>query len=284
MEFLLWGVAVGMVLFTAWILDKASMASTHFDSALESFALVMMASMFGGGLVYLSYPGSFGAEVAVWLNMGAMSAGLVPVFGIGVRNLLAGPKKQRTMSAVEAYRHPKPLRFAIAALVVGNELLMGSTLLDLNGLARTGLVKGFEVAVASYWFLVPMGLEMLLTAYLLRRITGEPLSKVMLLQGLNMLLVPTWMSGVGRQIFVVSWAVTMAFPLFYLFTGLYRGLKMAPSLRIYLIVLLATDAFESAGLVLWLSGASILIYEASILAQMYAFFYVISDPWGPSAG
>ena len=52
----LWLLAIPMAYTSAWLLKKASNAKSSLDNAIVFYILVMMASMFGGAVLYYLVP------------------------------------------------------------------------------------------------------------------------------------------------------------------------------------------------------------------------------------
>jgi len=68
-----------MACLVAWIVKKGINARTSLDYAYVSFLLVMMASMFGGAVIYLLNPNVIGIVEAVAVNMVVMTVCILPV-------------------------------------------------------------------------------------------------------------------------------------------------------------------------------------------------------------
>jgi hypothetical protein len=75
----LWLLAIPMAYTSAWLLKKASNAKSSLDNAIVFYILVMMASMFGGAVLYYLVPTITGIDEALGLNMIVMSVGVIAV-------------------------------------------------------------------------------------------------------------------------------------------------------------------------------------------------------------
>ncbi|MEM3670920.1 MAG: hypothetical protein QW767_04145 [Thermoprotei archaeon] len=272
--------AASMAAFTVWIIKRSSMSKSLLDSAVNSFALGMMGSMFAGGLIYLVYENSFGAQLAVWLNMAVMSGGLVPVVGIGVKMMLNGPKRRADVSSLEFYRQPLPVKAIIPMLILLNELFMSSVLaVGSSGYSSRSLIAAVGSAIPSYWFILPMAAEMIISSLSLTNILGSQKTRLLLMQGVNMALVPTWQPQYFQGPFMVAWAATMGAPFLAVIGKKGRELLQQQNLRRYLIFLLVLDLFEATGFLIWIARSEILFFEIGVASQMLLFFYALIDPW-----
>jgi hypothetical protein len=63
----------------AWLLKRASVARSSLDKSIVCYLLVMMASMFGGAVLYFLDPGTTGIDEALGLNMIVMTVAIIAV-------------------------------------------------------------------------------------------------------------------------------------------------------------------------------------------------------------
>ncbi len=208
-----------------------------------------------------------------------MSASVVVVFASFLREV-----RRREQGAPATSAGPSSgFVGAVLVLVLLNELLMGWTFsLAAGGLApgvSAGFVPLFSAVVTSPWFLFTMAAEMLLTAVFLRDHLPVSVRVVLVSQSVLMALSPpaldnpTW---AALSIYVGSAVMIGLFV--YLMEFIYRHRQISPALSNYLVRLLAVFSAMMAGLFLWLSYGSVLLFAASVLVEMVLFFQAVLHP------
>jgi hypothetical protein len=280
---LLWAIAAGMALVTAFLIKWAAEARTPLRAATVVFLLMMMVGMLAGAAVYYIHPGGTSLVEGFWVASALMSVSVVTVF------LTFLEEARLRLAGGEPYTSP-PLRakrtfvVSIVGLVLVNELLMGwtfsaaaGTALFGSGVGAAGALNLLSTVVVSPWFLFTMATEMAVTTFLLRRRIPKVLYRVLLVQSLIMFLSPTALtygSWVGFSICASSAA--MIGLVIYLMEFIYRHRQLDLVFSRYMVVLLAIYAGMMAGQFLWLYyGGWTVVFALSIAAEMILFFAAI---------
>ncbi len=282
---ILGGVAATMATITAVLVKWAAEARTRTSAAVVLFLLGMMIAMLGGALLYFLHPGSTGLVEGLWLASGAMSLTVFPVVVTFLRDAQAR-FEQKEAYRPPALRSPGLFVLAILGLVVLNEFLMGWTF----QLAAGSLVPSdasspltiLALGVDSPWFILPMAVEMGLSAYFLRHLLPRPFCRLLWLQaGLMVLSPPAFGAGPAATPVTVAGGAAMIVLIIYVMELIYRDRQLDPGTYRYLPALLAIYALMMAGLYLWLINGNGLLFALSILLEMALFFEAVlrSEPF-----
>ncbi len=277
----LWFLALGMAAVAAYVIRRATIASSPFDVVLVLFLLGMMGSMAGGFLLYESSPGVVSLEVALFSGMWVMVIGL----GYLLATLVADRKWE------EGRRLSLPFRASVIVGALTLELVMSFALAiaagDLPVPARSAPIYTLlGSGLASKWFLLPMALEMGLSVWLARRDIPTFLLVVLSLQPLIMLLSPTafpaltyWVVG---SVLAGGSAMTIVFV--FVMESFYRRPSLSRPIFEYLVVLCFIFAAMMAGLSLWTYNGMVGLFALGLVAEMALFFNAILLPDRLSAG
>jgi polyferredoxin len=269
-------IAALMAITTALLIRWAADALTVASAALVLFLLAMMVAMLGSALYYFLAPGPGALVRALWAASAAMSASVFPV----LRAFLGDARRRAEMGpAFVPARLERRTTFAVAVLtfVVVNEFLMGWTFQLAAGTLTVGAVHSVADALAagvnSPWFLVPMALEMGLSAFLLRGALPRSFVVLLGLQAAVMALSPPAFVALGGLTLVIAAGSGLMIALVVvLMEYLYRHRQFAPVVAAYLPALLAIYAVMMAGLYVWLVDGSGLLFAVSVLLEMILFF------------
>jgi polyferredoxin len=279
---ILGGLAASMATITAVLVKWAAEARTRTSAAVVLFLLGMMVAMLGGALLYFLHPGSTGLVEGLWLASGAMSLTVFPVVLTFLKDA------QARMEQKEAYR-PTPLRspatfaLGILGLVVLNEFLMGwtfqlaaGTLVPADASSPLNLLT---LGVDSPWFILPMAVEMGLSAYFLRHLLPRPLCRLLWLQAALMVLSPpAFGAGLAVTPVTVAGSAGMIALIIYVMELIYRDRQLDPGIYRYLPALLSIYALMMAGLYLWLVYGDGFAFALSVLLEMALFFEAVVRP------
>jgi polyferredoxin len=271
----LWLVAGGMAVLTAWLLKRGSTMKTVTDAGIVLFLLAMMASMFVSSVVYLYDPTFVALFVLVALNMVAMSIGIIPIF-------MAFAKGDKQLDETRVGGRVSSRAIVIAAIVVLaliSEAFMGWTFALISGAASTTTQSAFSALVYSmstYWFIFTMAGEMAVTLYLVGR-NFPPVFRLLVgVQIFVMLLTPTaianslwsyWTLWANGAVMIVAVVVMLEF--------LFRNRSPAAGASNYVLRLIGAYALMMAGLFLWLLDGDILLFVMSVVAEMAIYFNIV---------
>lgn len=269
-EVVLWPIAVGMVYVIALTIKWAVNAQRSLDASLVFFVLLMMAAMFGGVVIYFSSPGTGTLLIAAWLNLGLMSVGLIPVFVTFLSDIEKGNQRFAPL------RNRRMFHVTVIALALVNEFLMGWGF-NLISAGRFGFtVGGLSDIISSYWFVVPMSLEMLLASLMLRKELNSPFLLLFVFQSALMFLSPpivanrTWISS---SIYAGAALMTVFYVGVYHF--LYTHKQVSIAVSNYVLMLLGIYSVMMAGLLFWQLDGSTAVFSLSIVLEMVVYFNAV---------
>ncbi|MGA8303641.1 MAG: hypothetical protein WA691_09305 [Thermoplasmata archaeon] len=280
---LLWAIAVGMALVTAFLLKWAAEARTPLRAAAVVFLLLMMVGMLAGAAVYYLHPSTTSLVEGFWVASALMSVSVVTVF-------IAFLEEARLRITAGEQFTPPPLRskrtfvVSIVGLVLLNELLMGwtfsaaaGTAVLASGGAAIGAINLLSAVVVSPWFLFTMAIEMAVTTFLLRHLIAPALYRVLLIQSLIMFLSPTALAyGDWVAFSICAASAAMIGLIIYLMEFIYRHRQLDLVFSRYAVALLAIYGAMMVGQFLWLSyGGWPVVFALSIAAEMVLFFAAI---------
>jgi polyferredoxin len=286
----LWPIAALMAWVTAVLIRWAAEARTAVAQAVVGFLLAMMVAMFGGATIYFFQPGPGALAEGLWLAGALMAVSVFPLFSAFLREVTARAK------AGEGYVPPSvegaPAFVAVVvALVLGNELLMGTTFTlasgapVVGGAGVLGTLTALANVVDSSWFLFTMALEMGFTAYLLRARLPPAARVVLLAQALLMFLSPPALSDPGWRLAAIGLSSAGMIALFvFAMEHLYRHRTLEGGFARYLERLLAVYAVMMAGLYLWLADGTPLLFALSVVLEMVLYFEAVAAPRKLGAG
>ena len=269
---LYWGVTIAMVYIIARVLKWCASISDQLDALLALFVLAMMASMFGGAVVYFWSPSSTSLLIALLINTVVMITVFLPILSALLK---AAASPERTSAPLRSRAWFTGL---VISLTLLNEFFMGWTFNLLSGIPKPsfGLLSTpeyFSQIISSYWFVFPMALEMVLTSVMLRSRIRVDIILLVGMQSAIMLFTPTaipshaWgfisaFLGSALMNVLFGWVYLDA----YLRGGLERGLE-SYVLRLFLIY-----ALMMGGLYMWSSDGELGVFALSVVLEMVLYF------------
>jgi polyferredoxin len=278
--------AAAMAAVTAGLIAWSADATHPLRAAVFAFLLAMMAAMLAGAVVYFQDPGAPSLLLALWLSGGLMSVSVFPLFAVFVREA----RRAAVPRAEPAGWASAPPGFValIAALVLGNEFLMGWAFSLAAGAALPAavpLVPFLVSVVLSPWFLFTMAAEMGLTVLLLRHRLPRPVLAIFLTQAAIMLLSPPALGTPGWTAISILGSSALMIGLFvYLFEFLYRNRQFSRSLSTYLVEVLAVYALMMGGLFVWQYFGDGTGFALAVVLEMVVYFVAVLRPDGFARG
>ncbi len=254
--------------------DRAALEhATTLASAYVLYFLVMMASMFTIGFVYLIVSGPLGLELGLIVGTAIMTAGTIPILRRTARtNAMVNPLRSNMLKSYS-------VRGLLISLVLFNELLMGWAFVIASGtpsIPAGGFfspIESFATIVGSDWFIFTMVLEMMLTIYLLRNDFQKGFIPVFILQSVVMLLAPMAIEdSVWKSFSIYTGSAAMIVLLILVFEFLYKQRMLNGPTRGYLLSLVTLYAVMMAGLFVWLIEGNLLLFSISIIGEMALYF------------
>jgi polyferredoxin len=306
----LWIIAVPMAFITSLLVKRAIYAKSRPDIALVLYLLVTMASMFGGGVIYLLSPSIASIVEALGFNAILMIGGAIVLLHnwtersldeeiqrIAVSNSQEGSTETSAQSVQSARAYPLSvsLRVSAISLILLNEFLMGWAFVLASGSSTSIDISTFSRVVGSDWFIFTMVLEMIFSVYMLRRDLPRSFFIIVLAQSVVMFFAPTALSNsswVTLSIYLGS--ISMIGLLIFLYEYLFKTRIITNTVRVYFLGLLGIYAAMMAGLFVWIMQGNALLFVLSIIGEMVLYFGLIlsknsietskskswlSDPW-----
>ncbi len=272
---LLWLAAAGMTFAVSLLIKWAATARRPIDGWYVAFLLSMMATMLAGVVAYFSAPGIGGLIEAVEVNMLGMMVALLPIFWL----LVAGsPGEFDTAGPAAPLRDRRVYMLVAIPLILANEVLMGWAFQLMTGPPAASMPVWAYVAgsVSSYWFLFTMSFEMALTTYFFRREVPRGMLAAFAFQSVIMFLSPTALTAdPWRGYSTALGSVAMSLFFMWLFRRLLDEEGVGARSLSYLLRLSAVYVLMMLGLYLWGTGGGVLLFSASILAEMTIYFGAI---------
>lgn len=251
--------------------------ATALANAYVLYFLVMMASMTAVGFLYIIIGGNSGLEWGLAVATGIMMAGTIPILLRSARSSSALALRRVRTNLLKSYS----VRGLIISLVLFNELLMGWAFVLASGspsLLNTGsfaqnAVNSFATIVGSDWFIFTMGLEMMLTIYMLRNDFVKNLIPIFVLQAAVMVFAPTAIisaSWHSASIYVGS--IAMVGLMILVLEHIFKNRLLNSATRAYFLILMSLMALMMGGLFEWILQGNSLLFVCSILGEMILYF------------
>jgi polyferredoxin len=272
-------VALSMAIATAYLIWALVESRSRVRAWIGFYLLAMMGEMWVAAIVYLSAPSASSLIAGLAVSGALMIASLVPL-------AVALGRSRRTGTGATTIG-PSPISLGLgaaiglAALVLGNELLMSWGLL----LATGGLPAGgaslvvFSGVVNSPWFLFTMAGEMLLSAVMLRKRVSRVLFVFLLVQSAIMLFSPTALGGTTWPALAIYVSSALMIGLFvYLFEYIYRHRQFAPAFGSYLVELVSVYGLMMAGLFVWQYFGDGTTFAISVVMEMVVVYVALARP------
>ncbi|MHB2037359.1 MAG: 4Fe-4S binding protein, partial [Nitrososphaerales archaeon] len=251
--------------------------ATALANAYVLYFLVMMASMTAIGIVYVTVSGTTGLELGLIVGTGIMTAGTISILRRSARSHSAFDSRRTGSKLIKSYF----VRGVIISLVVFNELLMGwafvlasgTPAIPSGGFSPQNFIAAFTTVVGSDWFIFTMGLEMMLTIYMLRRDFQKSFVPIFLLQTIVMLFAPTAIiNPMWRSASIYLGSAAMIGLLVIIFEYMYKERLLNDSVRKYLFALISLYGVMMTGLFIWITQDNSLLFVVAILGEMILYF------------
>lgn len=280
-EAILWAIAVSTAYITAILAKKLTEAEGMMQFGYSFFLLTVLAGMPAAALGYLYVPNFIGAFWAVWINMGFMAVGLIPMI-YGFMLGLSDYSGANRYSKIRLGSWPW-VRWSVIFLIILNEFMMGWAFLLINGAPLvTGqftllrALEGFGSIVSSSWFVFSMAIEMGVSLFLFRKSFPRTPFFILVLQALIMMLTPTAIENAAWQeaaIYGSSIAMTILFII--LFDYLYKNNRLNAGFSNYIVALVGIYGLMMGGLFAWEITGDTVVFSVAILSEMFLYFGMI---------
>lgn len=241
----------------------------------------MMTGMLIGPFIYLTLPYSISVAGGAEISLVSMTVLVIPALVVFMNDALI-QREERGRLFMHAY---------VAFTVIFDEILM-STVFNLVvnpqtylHLLHTDPASFVWTALASYWFVFPMGMEMLLTTLFLRSQFSSHVKVILLTQASLMIMVPTAIMNNAWEIATIylSGAVMTIF-FIYMFEYLYRKHAMKVHLGAYVLMLLLSYSSMMAGIFFWIVAGNYVVIALAMLVDMLVYLSAALNRSWLSAG
>ncbi len=228
----------------------------------------MMTGMLIGPLIYFALPDSISTAGGAEISLVSMTVLVIPALIVFMNDVLA-QREERSRFYMQAY---------VAFSVIFDEILMSLVFnlvvspQDYLNLLHSNLFSFVWTAIASYWFVFTMGLEMLITILFMLSELSSHLRVVLLTQASLMIIMPTaimiyaWKIG---TIYLSGALMTVFF--IYMFEYLYRKQSMKVHLGVYVLLLLLSYGAMMAGIFFWIVMGNYAVIALAMLVNMLVY-------------
>ncbi|MEM0156084.1 MAG: 4Fe-4S dicluster domain-containing protein [Thermoplasmataceae archaeon] len=242
--------------------------------------LAMMNGMLVGPFIYLWFSGTISLERVAEFSVATMTVEMIPFLSLFLAKTLNG-----TPSGSSRF-----LRVFVIFFVIVDEIIMS---IEFGAFSQHSLslintrYPLFIVAssVTSYWFVIPMSIEMAISSILLRKSFSKFLFFVLVSQSAIMLLTPAaFQSQFWSTISIYLSASVMTAIFIVVFEYLYRVQHIKKRVGNFLILLLLAYSIMMAGVFVWLIGQSPYLLSAGSIFEMIVFLTLVLNPERSTAG
>ncbi len=263
--------AAAMASFGAFVIWLGSRSRRRFDRALVLVLVAMMVSMSGGALLYETLPPLLGIEIAIFLSMWIMVAGIGYLVGQLLEPENAPPPTPRGLAT---------FRGIVIAGGLGTEAMLGLALALASGsfALRGGPGVALAALLTSAWFLLPMTLEMALSFLLIRKELPTFAAALLGLQPALMALSPTLAPAGSSTALVVAGGAVMTVLFVLIMEYFTRHRSLQSGVFGYVTVVLGVYAVMMAGLFLWQYDGNPALFALSVVLEMVLFFDAVLSP------
>ena len=243
------------------------------------YFLVMMASMTAVGLVYIFDTAIEG------LNIGLVLGNVIMIPGIVMILRYASKHPGYAIEPPSQVNPSKKLgRWTLVFLVLLNEFAMGwafalasGNLATANG-SLAGIASTLNYVTGSDWFLFSLSFEILFSIYMLRSYFSIDFIRIVCLQCLTLIFVPTAIGGyLWSTTSIIAGVLIFVGLLFLSFIPLRDGQVGSQNIRKYLRTVWVLDALAVIGLLLWVLYRIDLVLFACLIGEAVLYFNSILE-------
>jgi len=251
--------------------------SVKISSGYVVYILVMMASMTVTEIFYTINTALTGLEEGLIAGTVIMTAGVIFILWYSSRH---STKIKSSVVENSQSTRSKFVRSTLISLIMVNEFMMGwlFTLVSgtpkIYGATLPQITESTFTSVAgSDWFLFTMALEIILSIYMLRNAFSRNFVRIVCLQSLAILFVPTAINA-------PLWVELSTCPDSVILVGLvlaYKNSLNDQPVRKYSLVLLVLYSLMLVGFLLWAVQGNALLLLLSIIGEMVLYFNTIIE-------
>ncbi len=238
----------------------------------------MMTGMFVGPLVYLYAPGSLTVAGAAEVSLAGMAFLIIPFLFVFLRDVTSG-NQLRARKGFLAYIAVSVLLDEVLMSLVFNMLLLGTIFVDSM---HSDPLNAIFLSISSYWFVVPMSIEMFLTILFIFRDLKKQMILTFGFQAAIMLFSPAaFQNAYWAAVSIYLSGSLMTAYFVFAFEYLYRKQSIRSGFARYLLLLILAYAAMMAGVFDWQAYGSTAILSAGMLLNMLIYLYAVLP--GPGA-
>ena len=253
----------------------ARTADNHVRRMFAYVLLDMMTGMVLGPFILLAYPGRITVPDTIEITFITMAVLLAPSMAYFLRAIM-----QDSIAGSRNF-----IVVFTAFFIIFDEIVMS---LDFNlflspvkfhNLLFTDTLSSVAYSVSTYWFVIPMGIEMVLSILYVRRSLGSFSIVIFSVQAVSMILAPAAFKAtlwVPVAVYL-SGAVMTGFFVF-LFEHLYRKMSIHQNALRYLLYLLTAYSVMMAGVFLWMAYHTYLGIAAGMIFDMIIYIRAATYP------
>ena len=253
----------------------ARTADNHVRRMFAYVLLDMMTGMVLGPFILLAYPGRITVPDTIEITFITMAVLLAPSMAYFLRAIM-----QDSIAGSRNF-----IIVFTAFFIIFDEIVMS---LDFNlflspvkfhNLLFTDTLSSVAYSVSTYWFVIPMGIEMVLSILYVRRSLGSFSIVIFSVQAVSMILAPAAFKAtlwVPVAVYL-SGAVMTGFFVF-LFEHLYRKMSIHQNASRYLLYLLTAYSVMMAGVFLWMAYHTYLGIAAGMIFDMIIYIRAATYP------
>ncbi len=237
------------------------------------YFLVMMASMTAVGAVYIFDTATEGLSIGLVLGNVIMIPGIVLILRY------ASKHPGHTGEPSQVYASKRFGRWTLVFLLLLNEFVMGwafalasGNLATANG-SLLGVASTLNYVTGSDWFLFSLSFEILFSIYMLRRFFSTDFIRIVCLQSLMLIFVPTAIDGYyWSTSCIIAGVLIFASFLIISFRPLRDRQPGSQNVRKYLRTVLVLDVLIVIGLLLWALDRIDLVLFACLFGEAVLYF------------
>ncbi|PSN98234.1 hypothetical protein B9Q11_02625 [Candidatus Marsarchaeota G2 archaeon ECH_B_SAG-F08] len=190
MNVALWLFPIG----TSYVLSRVIRQCVDAQKAIKAsflfFTLILLCALYLGASIYLMKPSFDSLVIAIWINLGALTLGLLPLFRAFIKSYLVEKSES-------VWVNKNLFNVGVIFLVFFNNFLV-SLVLELTTGLKSFTLSTFIQIIKSMWFTVTMFFQISFTTVLLREELRKPVLYTALLQALSIALLPPLFKFLGE--------------------------------------------------------------------------------------
>ena len=235
----------------------------------------MMTGMVLGPFILLAYPARISVADAIEISFITMA-------------VLVAPSMAYFLKAIMQNSSPGSRNFIIgftAFFIIFDEVLMSLDFnlflspLKFHNLLFSDTLSSVAYSISTYWFVIPMGVEMILSILYVIGSLGRFSVVIFSVQAVTMILAPTaFKANIWAPVAIYLSGSVMTGFFVFLFEHLYRKMSIHQNASRYLLYLLMAYSVMMAGVFLWMAYHTYLGIAAGMIFDMIIYVRAATYP------